>query len=57
LNGLSRLPLPWIEAKREYILCAATPVGEPVAAYPAWLYEHRHLYPEPPHGTPKVLID
>jgi len=55
LNGLGRLPLPWLVAKREYILCVAHPVGEPVAAYPWWLYRHRHLYPDPPHGVRKVL--
>jgi SAM-dependent methyltransferase len=57
LNAVSRLPLPWLVAKREYILCAARPVGEPVAAYPRWLYVHRHLYPAPPHGVAKVLPD
>ncbi len=55
LNGLTRLPIPFLAAKREYILCAARPVGEPVAAYPDWLYVHRHLYPDPPHGVAKVL--
>ena len=55
LNGLTALPLPWLAAKREYVLCAARPLGEPVAAYPSWLYTHRHLYPEPPNGVAKVL--
>jgi SAM-dependent methyltransferase len=55
LNALTSLPVPWLAAKREYILCAARPVGTPVAAYPEWLYTHRHLYPDPPHGSPKVL--
>jgi len=55
LNAVSSLPLPWLAAKREYILCAARPVGAPVAAYPGWLYEHRHLYPDPPHGVAKAL--
>jgi len=55
LNAISALPLPWLAAKREYILCAARPEGLPVAAYPGWLYVHRHLYPDPPHGVPKVL--
>jgi SAM-dependent methyltransferase len=55
LNLVSRLPVPWLVAKREYILAAARPVGSPIAAYPGWLYEHRHLYPDPPHGIPKVL--
>ena len=55
LNALTALPLPWLTAKREYILCAARPEGTAVAAYPGWLYVHRHLYPEPPHGVPKVL--
>jgi len=50
LNALTALPLPWLAAKREFILCAAHPVREPLAAYPAWLYEHRHMYPEPPNG-------
>ncbi len=50
LNTITRLPLPWLVAKREYILCAARPYGEPLAAYPAWLYEHRHMYPDPPNG-------
>jgi hypothetical protein len=44
-------------AKREYILCVAEPVGEPVAAYPSWLYTHRHLYPDPPHGVRKAIIE
>ena len=57
LNGLTDLPVGWLAAKREYILCAARPVGEPVAAYPRWLYAHRHLYPDPPHGVRKVLVD
>ncbi len=55
LNALTSLPLPWLAAKREYILCAARPTGQAVAAYPDWLYSHRHLYPDPPHGVPKVL--
>lgn len=55
LNGLGRLPLPWIEAKREYILCAARPYGAPLVAYPAWLYEHRHMYPAPPNDIPVAL--
>ena len=50
LNAVTRLPLPWFIAKREYILCAACPFGEPVVAYPSWLYEHRDMYPEPPNG-------
>lgn len=57
LNALTALPIPWLAAKREYILCAARPVGEPVVAYPDWLYSHRHLYPAPPHGIPKVVLD
>jgi SAM-dependent methyltransferase len=57
LNALTSLPVGWLAAKREYILCAARPVGEPVAAYPSWLYAHRQLYPTPPHGIPKVLVD
>jgi SAM-dependent methyltransferase len=57
LNALTELPLPWLAAKREYILAAARPVGEAVAAYPSWLYSHRHLYPTPPNGTPKWLPD
>ena len=57
LNAVSRLPIPWLEAKREYILCAARPVGDPVVAYPAWLYDHREMYPDPPNGIMKVLID
>lgn len=56
LNALGRLPLPWLEAKREYILCAARPYGAPLAAYPDWLYTHRHLYPDPPHGVEKRLL-
>jgi len=55
LNGLLRLPVPWLAAKREYILCAARAEGTPVAAYPAWLYEHRHMYPAPPNGIPAVF--
>jgi SAM-dependent methyltransferase len=55
LNALTSLPVGWLAAKREYILCAAHAVGEPVAAYPDWLYAHRHLYPDPPHGVPKVV--
>lgn len=54
LNAFLKLPLPWTEAKREYILCAARAYAEPVAAYPAWLYDHRHLYPQPPNGVAKV---
>ncbi len=57
LNAVTGLPIPWLMAKREYILCAARPLGEPVAAYPSWLYTHRHLYPDPPHGVKKVLIE
>jgi SAM-dependent methyltransferase len=57
LNGLTRLPIGWLAAKREYVLAAARPVGEPVAAYPGWLYTHRHLYPAPPHGIPKQVTD
>lgn len=56
LNAVGRLPLPWLEAKREYILCAARPYGAPLAAYPDWLYTHRHLYPDPPHGVEKRLL-
>lgn len=55
LNALTALPVPWLAAKREYILCAARPIGQAVAAYPDWLYSHRHLYPDPPNGVPKVL--
>ena len=55
LNGLTALPLPFLAAKREYILCAARPEGSPLCAYPDWLYVHRHLYPEPPHGIAKGL--
>ena len=55
LNGVSRLPIPWLEAKREYILCAGRPVGSPVVAYPSWLYEHRHMYPPPPNDIPVAL--
>lgn len=55
LNAVSSLPVGWLAAKREYILCAAHPHGQAVAAYPEWLYAHRHLYPQPPHGVPKVL--
>lgn len=50
LNAVGRLPIPWIAHKREYILCASRPHGEAVVAYPRWLYEHRHMYPEPPNG-------
>lgn len=57
LNSVTRLPVPWLANKREYILAAARPVGDAVAAYPAWLYEHRQMYPPPPHGAPKVLLD
>lgn len=52
LNAVGKLPLPWTVAKREYILCAARAYGTPVVAYPAWLYEHRTLYPKPPNGVP-----
>jgi SAM-dependent methyltransferase len=52
LNAVSRLPLPWLVNKREYILCAARPYGEPLVAYPSWLYEHVPMYPPPPHGLP-----
>ena len=52
---VQRLPLPWLEAKREYILCAGRPVGDPVVAYPSWLYEHRHMYPPPPNDIPVAL--
>jgi SAM-dependent methyltransferase len=55
LNGLTRLPIPWLAAKREYVLCAARPEGDPVAAYPSWLYVHRHLYPDPPNGVAKAI--
>ncbi len=55
LNALTALPLAWTEAKREYILCLAEPIGEPLAAYPGWLYTHRHLYPDPPHGVRKAI--
>jgi SAM-dependent methyltransferase len=57
LNALTDLPVGWLAAKREYILCAARPVGAAVAAYPSWLYSHRSLYPDPPHGARKVLED
>jgi SAM-dependent methyltransferase len=57
LNALGHLPLPWIAAKRELVLCAARPHGDAVAAYPRWLYEHRHLYPDPPPGVRKVLFE
>ena len=53
LNGLTALPLPFLAAKREYILCAARAEGEALCAYPDWLYVHRHLYPAPPNGIPK----
>lgn len=55
LNALLRIPLPWLVAKREYILCAARAHGEAVVAYPEWLYEHRGMYPDPPHGIRKVF--
>jgi hypothetical protein len=55
LNAATSVPLGWLAAKREYILCAARATGEPVVAYPAWLYEHAAMYPEPPHGIAKVL--
>ena len=45
LNFLSALPLPYLRAKREYILMVAESFGEPYAAYPEHLYIHRHLYP------------
>jgi SAM-dependent methyltransferase len=57
LNALTELPVAWLAAKREYILCAARPIGEPVAAYPSWLYHHRHLYPDPPHGIRKLELE
>lgn len=57
LNAITNLPLGWLAAKREYILCAGRASGEPVAAYPSWLYTHRHLYPDPPHGVRKVITD
>jgi SAM-dependent methyltransferase len=57
LNGLTSIPWRFAADKREYILCAARPIGEPVAAYPGWLYTHRHLYPDPPHGIRKVVLD
>ncbi len=55
LNALTALPLPFLAAKREYILCAARPEGSPLCAYPDWLYVHRHLYPDPPNGIAKGL--
>lgn len=55
LNALSALPLPWLAAKREFIACAAHAHGDAVEARPAWLYEHRHMYPPPPNGIPVVL--
>ena len=45
LNLLSSLPVPYLRAKREYILLVAESFGEPHAAYPEHLYTHRHLYP------------
>lgn len=54
LNGLTALPLPFLAAKREYILCAARAEGEALCAYPEWLYVHRHLYPAPPNGIAKA---
>jgi SAM-dependent methyltransferase len=45
LNFLSSLPLPYLQAKKEYILMVAESFGEPYAAYPEHLYIHRHLYP------------
>jgi SAM-dependent methyltransferase len=45
LNLLSSLPLPYLRAKKEYILMVAESFGEPYAAYPEHLYTHRHLYP------------
>ena len=45
LNFLSSLPLPYLRAKREYILIVAESFGQPYAAYPEHLYIHRHLYP------------
>jgi SAM-dependent methyltransferase len=45
LNFLSSLPLPYLRAKKEYILMVAESFGEPYAAYPEHLYIHRHLYP------------
>jgi len=57
LNAITSLPIPWSAAKREYILCMAEPIGDPVAAYPSWLYTHRHLYPEPPNGVRKAILD
>ena len=54
LNGLTALPIPFLAAKREYVLCLARPFGEPLAAYPDWLYVHRHLYPDPPNGVAKA---
>lgn len=56
LNAVTMLPLPWLAAKREYIACAAHAHGEAVVAHPAWLYEHRHMYPTPPNGL-RVVRD
>lgn len=44
LNGLTGLPLPYLQAKRDHIFLAAQPVGEPLEAYPQSLYVLRHLY-------------
>ncbi len=57
LNAVTRLPLPGLAAKREYILCAARPHGDAVASYPKWLYKHRRMFPDPPPGVRKVLPD
>lgn len=54
LNALTVLPLPYLAAKREYILAVAEPWGEPKAAYPDFLYVHKHLYP--PIGESRGIV-
>lgn len=44
LHGLTSCPFPYFRSKRDHIILSATPVDQPLEAYPASLYTFRHLY-------------
>jgi SAM-dependent methyltransferase len=45
LLNCTRLPLPYLHNKREYLFVVARATGNPVFAYPEELYSFRELYP------------
>ncbi len=45
LEGLTSLPIPYLAAKRDYIFALCSPIGQPRAEFPDFLYRFRQLYP------------